>query len=82
MTLNTSRRHVLASAGPDKYLVSLSVTTSVDQVVASAAATDAIVNGFRVSVPGANPTPAPVPPTPAAAAPQTPVLPQLMGLPG
>jgi hypothetical protein len=82
MTLNTSRRHVLASAGPDKYLVSLSVTTSVDQVVASAAATDAIVNGFRVSVPGANPTPAPVPPTPAAGAPQTPVLPQLMGLPG
>jgi hypothetical protein len=82
MTLNTSRRHVIASAGPDKYLVSLSVNTSVDQVVASAAATDAIVNGFRVSVPGANPTPAPVPPTPAAGAPQTPVLPQLMGLPG
>src|SRR6478752_3540302 len=33
MTLNTSRRHVIATVGPDKYLVSLSVTTSVDQVV-------------------------------------------------
>lgn len=53
MTLNTSRRHVIATTGPDKYLVSLSVTTSVDQVVAAADATDAIVNGFRVSVPGA-----------------------------
>ena len=32
MTLNTSRRHVIATAGPDKYLVSLAVTTSVEQV--------------------------------------------------
>ncbi len=63
MTLNTSRRHVIATVGPDKYLVSLSVTTSVDQVVAAADATDAIVNGFKVSVP-ASPTPAPSPPAP------------------
>ena len=55
MTLNTSRRHVIATAGPDKYLVSLAVTTSVDQVVAAADATDAIVNGFKVSPPGHRP---------------------------
>ncbi|EUA43553.1 putative lipoLpqN family protein [Mycobacterium xenopi 3993] len=29
MTLNTSRRHVIATSGPDKYLVSLAVTTDV-----------------------------------------------------
>jgi hypothetical protein len=86
MTLNTSQRHVIATAGPDKYLVSLSVTTSIDQVVAAAGATDAVVNGFQVSVPGA-PTPAPTAaPTPAPAAalglPQTPARPQLLGLPG
>ena len=57
MTLNTSRRHVIATAGPDKYLVSLSVTTSVDQVVAAADATDAIVNGFKVSSPVTTPAP-------------------------
>jgi hypothetical protein len=51
MTLNTSRRHVIATVGPDKYLVSLAVTTSVNQAVASAPATDAIVNGFRVASP-------------------------------
>jgi hypothetical protein len=51
LTLNTSRRHVIATTGPDRYLVSLAVTTSVDQVVAAAAATDAIVRGFKVSVP-------------------------------
>jgi len=49
MTLNTSRRHVIVPVGPDKYLVSLSVTTSLNQVVAAASATDAIVNGFRVA---------------------------------
>jgi len=82
MTLNTSRRHVIATVGPDKYLVSLSVTTSVDQVVAAADATDAIVNGFRVSVPGP-PAPAAPPPPPAApGVPQSPALPQLVGLPG
>lgn len=51
MTLNTSRRHVIVPVGPDRYLVSLAVTTSLNQVVAEAGATDAIVNGFRV-VPG------------------------------
>ena len=91
MTLNTSRRHVIATAGADRYLVSLSVTTSVDQVVAAAGATDAIVNGFKVSVPGPAPVAplpgAPAPPLPAAA-PQAPGVPaaapppQLLGLQG
>jgi hypothetical protein len=80
MTLNTSRRHVIATAGPDSYLVTLSVITSVDQVVAAADATDAIVKGFKVSLPGPPPTPTP-PPT-AAGLPQPPAQPQLLGLPG
>lgn len=50
-TLNTSRRHVIANSGPDKYLVSLAVSTDVTQAVAEAPATDAIVNGFRVTAP-------------------------------
>lgn len=54
MTLNTSRRHVIASSGPDKYLVSLFVTTALSQAVADAPAIDAIVNGFRVSSPMAS----------------------------
>ncbi|MEE9243802.1 MAG: LpqN/LpqT family lipoprotein, partial [Mycobacterium sp.] len=62
MTLNTSRRQVIAASGPDKYLVSLAVTTSIDQVVPAAGATEAIVNGFRVSAPAA----APAAPTPTA----------------
>jgi hypothetical protein len=84
MTLDTSRRHIIATAGPDKYLVSLAVTTSVDQVVAAADATDAIVRGFKVSVPGATPppgAPAPAPPgqpaplaTPATPAPTAPAI--------
>ena len=97
MTLNTSRRHVIATSGADRYLVSLSVTTSVDQVVAAADATDAIVNGFKVSVPGATPpAPAAAPPAPAApaappapaAAPPAPAVPaavtapQMLGLQG
>jgi Probable lipoprotein LpqN len=53
MALNTSRRHIIATAGPDKYLVSLAVTTSVNQAVVLAPATDAIVNGFRVAGPAA-----------------------------
>ncbi|VAZ87378.1 LpqN/LpqT family lipoprotein [Mycobacterium pseudokansasii] len=53
MTLNTSRRHVLATSGADKYLVSLSVTTAASQAIADAPATDAIVNGFRVTLPTA-----------------------------
>jgi hypothetical protein len=84
MTLNTSRRHIIATAGPDKYLVSLAVTTSVDQVVAAADATDAIVNGFKVSLPGP-PTPTPAAPAPPGVAPGLPQLPatsQLLGLPG
>lgn len=52
ITLNTSRRHVIATSGSDHYLVSLFVTTSANQVVATAEATDAIVNGFRVTAPG------------------------------
>jgi hypothetical protein len=51
MTLNTSRRHVIVTSGPDKYLVSLAVTTDATQAVAEAPATDAIINGFRVSAP-------------------------------
>ena len=65
MTLNTSRRHVIATSGHDKYLVSLSVTTDRAVAVADAPATDAIINGFQVTVPGA-PAPTPVP-TPVAA---------------
>jgi hypothetical protein len=58
MTLNTARRHTIATVGNDKYLVSLSVTTTAQEAVPAAAATDAIVNGFKISVPGASP-PAP-----------------------
>nr|WP_090346652.1 LpqN/LpqT family lipoprotein [Mycolicibacterium malmesburyense]CRL79260.1 putative lipoprotein LpqN [Mycolicibacterium malmesburyense] len=73
MTLNTSRRHVIATAGPDKYLVSLAVTTSVDQVVPAAEATDAIVNGFRVTVPGApGAAPSAAPAAPGATPPAAP----------
>lgn len=70
MTLNTSRRHVIATAGPDRYLVSLAVTTSLDQVVPAADATDAIVRGFRVSVPA--PAAPPAAPAPDAAPGATP----------
>jgi hypothetical protein len=71
MTLNTSKRHIIATSGPDRYLVTLAVTTSAQVSVAAGNATDAIVNGFRVTSPDA-PTPAPAPPSaPAAlAAPQ------------
>lgn len=61
MSLNTSRRHTVATAGPDKYLVTLSVTTTVGEAVAAAAATEAITNGFRI-----NPVGAPPPAPPAA----------------
>ncbi|MBB3630826.1 hypothetical protein FHT44_001283 [Mycolicibacterium sp. BK634] len=66
MTLNTSRRHVIVQSGPDRYLVSLYVTTAANQVVATADATDAIVNGFKVTSPTAPPA-APPAPAPAAA---------------
>jgi hypothetical protein len=70
MTLNTSRRHVIVTSGPDKYLASLAVTTDAATAVGEAPATDAIVNGFRVGPPGSNPPPAP-PPAP----PQVPAAP-------
>lgn len=58
MMLNTSRRHVIATSGADKYLVSMSVTTDRAVAVADAPATDAIINGFRVTAPATAP-PAP-----------------------
>ncbi len=66
MALNTSRRHVIATVGSDRYLVTLSVTTAVNQAIAAAEATDAIVNGFRVTDPAAA---VPAPAATAAAAP-------------
>ncbi|OIN81873.1 LpqN/LpqT family lipoprotein [Mycobacterium malmoense] len=71
MMLNTARRHVIATSGRDKYLVSLSVTTDRAVAIADAPATDAIINGFRVTVPGAA---APAPAQQPGAAP--------VGLPG
>jgi hypothetical protein len=65
MTLNTSRRHVIVQSGPDRYLVSLYVTTAASQMVATADATDAIVNGFKVTSPAPPPPPAPPAPDPA-----------------
>jgi hypothetical protein len=88
MVLNTSRRHVLATTGPDKYLVSMSVTTAANQAVAAADATDAIVNGFRVADPAAvvPPPPAPLgapapPGAPALPAPPAPPAPLAAPLP-
>lgn len=82
MTLNTSRRHVIASAGSDKYLLSLSVTTAASQAISDAPATDAIISGFRVGTPGAaaGPAPArlgatPAPQAPASRAPVAPAAP-------
>ncbi|MED5815766.1 LpqN/LpqT family lipoprotein [Mycolicibacterium sp. 050232] len=79
--LNTSRRHILATAGQDRYLVSLSVNSSAANqgISAAADAADAIVSGFKVSAPA--PAAAPPPATPAAPAPApAPGLPQLLGL--
>lgn len=81
--LNTSRRHILATAGQDHYLVSLSVNSSAANqgVSAAADAADAIVSGFKVSAPA--PAAPPAPATPAAPAPAPlPGLPQLLGLQG
>lgn len=87
LTLNTSRRHVIATSGADRYLVTLSVTTSAQVTVASGNATDAIVNGFKISAPGAPaaapaavpaPAAAPAPaavPAPVAPAPAAPMVP-------
>lgn len=74
MTLNTSQRHLIATSGADRYLVTLSVTTSAQVSVASGSATDAIINGFRVSAPGA-PAPAAVPAPVPAAPPAAPAAP-------
>jgi Probable lipoprotein LpqN len=76
MTLNTSRRHVIATSGSDKYLVSLSVTTALSQAVGDGPATDAIINGFRVTAPGtAIPAPAPAPaPAPVGLPGQAPAM--------
>ncbi len=69
MMLNTARRHVIATSGREKYLVSLSVTTDRAQAIADAPATDGIVSGFRVVAPGA---PATAPGAPATAPAQAP----------
>ena len=50
MTLNTSRRNVIATSGRDKYLVSLAVTTTAARR-SPTTATDAIINGFQVTAP-------------------------------
>ncbi|TFV56412.1 hypothetical protein E4P42_19460 [Mycobacterium sp. PS03-16] len=85
LTLNTSRRHLIAQSGADRYLVSLAVTTTVDQAVAAANATDAIVTGFKVKSPTAQaPVPPPPPPAPLPGVPPMPnlaPLPQPLGLP-
>jgi hypothetical protein len=87
MTLNTSRRHTIATSGRDRYLVSLSVTTSAQVSVAAGSATDAIVNGYRVVSPDA-PPPAPAAPPPGVPAAPAPAVPaalpaaaQPLGLP-
>ena len=68
MTLNTSRRNVIAESGSDRYLVTLTVTTAANQAVATASATDGIINGFRVAAPSATPAAVAAPaPAPAAA---------------
>ena len=61
LTLNTTRRHMIATAGSDRYLVSLSVTTAANQVVATAEATEAILARFKVAVPGSEPAASPEP---------------------
>ena len=77
MTLNTSRRHVIVTSGPDKYLVSLAVTTAAGGGVGEAQATDGILNGFRAGAPGSN-QPAPAPP--AAVPAPAPVAPPAAGI--
>ncbi|BBY27176.1 LpqN/LpqT family lipoprotein [Mycolicibacterium sediminis] len=80
MTLNTSRRNVIAQSGPDRFLVSLAVTTSAQVSVAAGNATDAIVNGFRVTSPDAPAAPPPAPAAPVAA-PGLPALPAVAAVP-
>ncbi|HEY2084735.1 MAG TPA: LpqN/LpqT family lipoprotein [Mycobacterium sp.] len=82
MTLNTSHRNVIVTSGPDKYLVSLAVTTEASGTVAEAPATDGIINGFRAGAPGSNtpaaPPPAPAPPAPPAVPPAVVAPPQAL----
>jgi Probable lipoprotein LpqN len=70
MSLNTTRRHTIATSGQDKYLVSLSITTTVGEAVPTSGATDAITNGFRITAPGAPAPTAPVAPALAQAPPR------------
>ncbi|MDX1873334.1 LpqN/LpqT family lipoprotein [Mycolicibacterium sp. 120266] len=86
MTLNTSRHNLIATSGPDRYLVSLAVTTGASVAVASGDATDAIINGFKVLPPGAVPAAAPAAPAApgvpgAAAAPAAPASPAVPAAP-
>lgn len=71
VTVNTTRRYLIAEAGADHYLVAMSVSTAANQAVAAATATEAILNGFRVGVPGATTAP-PAPEAAAAPAPAAP----------
>jgi hypothetical protein len=66
ITLNTSKRYIIAKSGSDQYLLALSVTTAANQAVAAAPATDGILNGFRVVDPAAPAAPAPAPAAPPA----------------
>jgi hypothetical protein len=65
-TMNLWRRHTIATVGADKYLVTLSVTTTAGEAIAAANDTDAITTGFQLRVPGAA---APAAPQVALAAP-------------
>lgn len=58
LSLNASRRHVIAQTGTDRYLLTLTVTTTVGQAVSASGATEAIVNGFKVADPAAPAAPA------------------------
>ena len=69
MTLNTSRRQVIAQSGSDRFLVTLTVTTAANQAVATAAATEGITKGFNVAAPDATPAVAPVAPAAVPAPP-------------
>ncbi|HLR99289.1 MAG TPA: LpqN/LpqT family lipoprotein [Mycolicibacillus parakoreensis] len=79
MTLNTSRRTIIADSstdaadGADRYLVSLAVTNAANLAVSDATATEAILTGFSVrppaaATPGRAPNAPPAPNAPAAPA--------------
>ncbi|MGH3564064.1 MAG: LpqN/LpqT family lipoprotein, partial [Mycobacterium sp.] len=82
MTLNTSQRHVITPSGANSYLVSMAVTTGVTESVGSAPATDAIVNGFRVTAPGTAPVPSATAPSASAAPTAPPSRPSTAATPG